>query len=77
MVLYLMIYVTPLGWLRNRFPTLDMERKQCNLLQNFDEPRSEILKKRLLKTVNISAAAANLAQNSSQQNVLLNTIRVS
>ncbi|XP_048479509.1 uncharacterized protein LOC105396511 [Plutella xylostella] len=52
-----------------------MERKQCNLLQNFDEPRSEILKKRLLKTVNISAAAANLAQNSSQQNVLLNTIR--
>ncbi|KAF9795686.1 hypothetical protein SFRURICE_003879 [Spodoptera frugiperda] len=51
-----------------------MERQQCNPLQNFDEPKTEILKKRLLKSVNTSVST-NLPQNSPQQNVLLNTLR--
>ncbi|XP_049867191.1 uncharacterized protein LOC126367619 [Pectinophora gossypiella] len=51
-----------------------MERQQCNSLQNFDEPKSEILKKRLLKSANISVSASP-SQNSSQHNVLLNTLR--
>ncbi|XP_075992966.1 lethal (3) malignant brain tumor isoform X2 [Anticarsia gemmatalis] len=51
-----------------------MERQQCNSLQNFDEPKTEILKKRLLKSANTSVNA-NLTQNSAQQNVLLNTLR--
>ncbi|CAK1552689.1 unnamed protein product [Leptosia nina] len=50
-----------------------MERHHCNILQNFDEPKSEILKKRLLKAVNTSASI-NPSQNSSH-NVLLNTLR--
>ncbi|XP_028158291.1 uncharacterized protein LOC114351322 [Ostrinia furnacalis] len=48
-----------------------MERQQCNSLQNFDEPKTEILKKRLLKT----SSSANFPQNASQHNVLLNTLR--
>ncbi|XP_026742467.1 uncharacterized protein LOC113504407 isoform X3 [Trichoplusia ni] len=51
-----------------------MERQQCNSLQNFDEPKTEILKKRLLKSASASVST-NLMQNSSQQNVLLNTLR--
>ncbi|CAG9783460.1 unnamed protein product [Diatraea saccharalis] len=51
-----------------------MERQQCNSLQNFDEPKTEILKKRLLKSNNTSIGA-NFSQNTSQHNVLLNTIR--
>ncbi|RVE43326.1 hypothetical protein evm_012030 [Chilo suppressalis] len=51
-----------------------MERQQCNSLQNFDEPKTEILKKRLLKSSN-NSIGANYSQNTSQHNVLLNTIR--
>ncbi|XP_041977568.1 lethal(3)malignant brain tumor-like protein 3 isoform X2 [Aricia agestis] len=51
-----------------------MERQQSNLLQNFDDPKSEILKKRLLKATSASATA-NFTQNNSQNNVLLNTLR--
>lgn len=51
-----------------------MERQQCNSLQNFDEPKTEILKKRLLKSANTSVNT-NLTQNNTQQNVLLNTLR--
>ncbi|CAH2086941.1 unnamed protein product [Euphydryas editha] len=51
-----------------------MERQQCNTLQNFDDPKTEILKKRLLKATNTSAST-NLSQNNSQHNVLLNTLR--
>ncbi|CAG5011168.1 unnamed protein product [Parnassius apollo] len=51
-----------------------MERQQTNTLQNFDDPKTEILKKRLLKAAN-SNVSANLSQNSSQHNVLLNTLR--
>ncbi|CAB3252094.1 unnamed protein product [Arctia plantaginis] len=51
-----------------------MERQHCNSLQNFDEPKTEILKKRLLKAANTSVNA-NLTPNSVQQNVLLNTLR--
>ncbi|KAJ8723018.1 hypothetical protein PYW07_004198 [Mythimna separata] len=51
-----------------------MERQQCNSLQNFDEPKTEILKKRLLKSANTSVCT-NITQNSPQQNVLLNTLR--
>lgn len=54
-----------------------MDARQCNnTLQNFDDPKTEILKKRLLKSSNTSLVA-NLAQNNSQHNVLLNTLRVS
>ncbi|XP_068629454.1 uncharacterized protein l(3)mbt [Battus philenor] len=51
-----------------------MERQQNNVLQNFDDPKTEILKKRLLKAAN-SNISGNLSQNSSQHNVLLNTLR--
>lgn len=51
-----------------------MEKSQSNALLNFGEPKTDILKKRLLQTTSISAAA-NLAH--SQQNVILNTVRVS
>ncbi|KAM3961851.1 lethal (3) malignant brain tumor [Aphomia sociella] len=51
-----------------------MERQQCNSLQNFDEPKTEILKKRLLKSTS-APVTTNLSQNSSQHNVLLNTLR--
>ncbi|KAL4706319.1 hypothetical protein ACJJTC_004928 [Scirpophaga incertulas] len=50
-----------------------MERQQCNSLQNFDEPKTEILKKRLLKSS--STISANFTHTASQHNVLLNTIR--
>ncbi|XP_045491814.1 uncharacterized protein LOC123691455 [Colias croceus] len=50
-----------------------MERQHCNTLQNFDEPKTEILKKRLLKATNTSASV-NIPQNSAH-NVLLNTLR--
>ncbi|XP_045514815.1 uncharacterized protein LOC123708246 isoform X2 [Pieris brassicae] len=50
-----------------------MERQHCNLLQNFDEPKSEILKKRLLKATNTSSSVHNSLNNS--HNVLLNTLR--
>lgn len=53
-----------------------MERQQCNSLQNFDEPKTEILKKRLLKSSS-GIVSANFSQNTSQHNVLLNTLRVS
>ncbi|CAH2074757.1 unnamed protein product, partial [Iphiclides podalirius] len=51
-----------------------MERQQTSTLQKFDDPKTEILKKRLLKatTTNVSG---NLSQNNSQNNVLLNTLR--
>ncbi|XP_047528289.1 uncharacterized protein LOC125064970 [Vanessa atalanta] len=51
-----------------------MERQQCNSLQNFDDPKTEILKKRLLKATSTSASS-NLSQGNSQHNVLLNTLR--
>ncbi|KAI5634467.1 mbt repeat domain-containing protein [Phthorimaea operculella] len=51
-----------------------MEKQQSNSLQNFDDTKTEILKKRLLKSANTSMTATP-SQNSSQQNVLLNTLR--
>ncbi|XP_034840024.1 uncharacterized protein l(3)mbt [Maniola hyperantus] len=51
-----------------------MERQQCNSLQNFDDPKTEILKKRLLKAASTSASGS-LARSTSQHNVLLNTLR--
>ncbi|XP_060810942.1 uncharacterized protein LOC106139127 isoform X1 [Amyelois transitella] len=51
-----------------------MERQQCNSLQNFDDPKTEILKKRLLKSAS-GSVTTNLSQYSSQHNVLLNTLR--
>ncbi|XP_037295497.1 uncharacterized protein LOC115450661 [Manduca sexta] len=51
-----------------------MDAQQCNSLQNFDDPKTEILKKRLLKSVNTSLGA-NLTHNNSHHNVLLNTLR--
>ncbi|XP_063531465.1 LOW QUALITY PROTEIN: uncharacterized protein LOC134742344 [Cydia strobilella] len=51
-----------------------MERQQCNPLQNFDDSKSEILKKRLLKSSS-APACNNLAPTGSQHNVLLNTLR--
>ncbi|KAI8435413.1 hypothetical protein MSG28_003723, partial [Choristoneura fumiferana] len=51
-----------------------MERQQCNSLQNFDESKSEILKKRLLKSSS-APVCTNLAATGSHQNVLLNTLR--
>ncbi|XP_061711682.1 uncharacterized protein LOC133520979 [Cydia pomonella] len=51
-----------------------MERQQCNPLQNFDDSKSEILKKRLLKSSS-APACNNLAATGSQHNVLLNTLR--
>ncbi|XP_061383547.1 uncharacterized protein LOC116767345 isoform X2 [Danaus plexippus] len=50
-----------------------MERQQCNTLQNFDDPKTEILKKRLLKASSTSTSS-NLSQSNSH-NVLLNTLR--
>ncbi|VVC98594.1 unnamed protein product, partial [Leptidea sinapis] len=50
-----------------------MERQKCNSLQNFDEPKSEILKKRLLKASN-TCTGVNISQNNAH-NVLLNTLR--
>lgn len=47
-----------------------------NPLQNFDGTKSEILKKRLLKSVNTSVANISL-QSNPQNNALLNTLRVS
>ncbi|KAJ2952448.1 hypothetical protein O0L34_g6755 [Tuta absoluta] len=51
-----------------------MEKQQSNSLQNFDDTKTEILKKRLLKSANTSMTATP-SQNSSQHNVLLNTLR--
>ncbi|XP_063359959.1 uncharacterized protein LOC134649174 [Cydia amplana] len=51
-----------------------MERQHCNPLQNFDDSKSEILKKRLLKSSS-APACNNLAPTGSQHNVLLNTLR--
>ncbi|XP_013140482.1 PREDICTED: uncharacterized protein LOC106104841 isoform X2 [Papilio polytes] len=50
-----------------------MDRQQTSALQNFDDPKTDILKKRLLKTSNTNVSGV-FSQNSSQ-NVLLNTLR--
>lgn len=52
-----------------------MDRQQTSALQNFDDPKTDILKKRLLKTSNTNVSGV-FSQNTSQ-NVLLNTLRVS
>lgn len=53
-----------------------MEKQHCNPLQNFEGAKSEILKKRLLKSVNTSVSSIS-QQSSTQNNALLNTLRVS
>lgn len=53
-----------------------MDAQQCKSLQKFDDPKTEILKKRLLNSVNTSIEPS-INQNNSQHNVLLNALRVS
>lgn len=53
-----------------------MEKSQRSALQNFRERNTDILKKRLLETTHMSAVT-NLMNNQVQQNVLLNTLKVS
>lgn len=51
-----------------------MERVSCNTLQNLDDSQSDILKKQLLQPASTTLITTS---NSLQQNVLMNTIRVS
>ncbi|XP_028033689.1 uncharacterized protein LOC114245644 isoform X1 [Bombyx mandarina] len=51
-----------------------MDAQQCKSLQKFDDPKTEILKKRLLNSVNTSIEPS-INQNNPQHNVLLNALR--